>query len=82
MKNVLNGSKCIQYADDSSIYCSCNIKNIDKCPNEIENDLNTVKVKSKDRNLIFNPSKKKRNAYIITTDGAISPIRQFQLSTY
>ena len=30
MKSVLNGSKCIQYADDSPIYRSRKIKNIDK----------------------------------------------------
>ena len=35
MKSILNGSKHIQYADDSTIYRSCKIKNIDKCSNEI-----------------------------------------------
>ena len=42
MKSVLHGSKCIQYADDSTIYRSCYIKNIKKCSNEIERDLNVV----------------------------------------
>ena len=59
MKSILNGSKCIQYADDSTIYRSCKIKNIDKCSNEIESDLNAVEVWSKDTNLISNPSKTK-----------------------
>ena len=59
MKSILNGSKCIQYADDSTIYRSCQIKNIDKCSNEIESDLNAVEVWSKDTNLIFNPCKTK-----------------------
>ena len=40
MKSILNGSKCIQYADDSTISRSCKIKSIDKCSNEIESDLN------------------------------------------
>ena len=52
MKSILNGSKCIQYADDPTIYRSCKINNIDKCSNEIESDLF-------DTNLIFNPSKTK-----------------------
>ena len=25
MKNILDGSECIQYADDSTIYCRCKI---------------------------------------------------------
>ena len=59
MKNILNGSKCIQYADYCTMYHSCKIKNIDKFSNEIESDLNAVEVWSKDTNLIFNPSKTK-----------------------
>ena len=59
MKSILNGNKCIQYAGDSTIYCSCKIKNINKCWNEIENDLSAVEVWSKDTNLIFNTSKTK-----------------------
>ena len=59
MKSILSGSKCIHYADDCTIYRSCKIKNIHKCSNEIERDLNTVEVWSKDTNLIFNPSKTK-----------------------
>ena len=58
MKSILNGSECIQYADDSTIYRSCEIKNINKCSNEIESDLNAVEVWSKDTNLVFNPHKK------------------------
>ena len=78
MKNILNGSKCIQYADDSTIYCSCKIKNIDKCPNEIESDLNTDEVKSKDRNLIFNPSKK--NVMLISS-GQMAQYHQLDSSS-
>ena len=59
MKSILNGSECIKYADDSTIYCSCKIKNINKCSNEIESDLNAVDVWSKDTNLVFNPNKTK-----------------------
>ena len=55
----INGSKCIQYADDSTICCSCKIKNIQKCSNKVEGDLNTVEVWSKDTNLVFNPNKTK-----------------------
>ena len=53
MKSILHGSKCIQYADNSTIYRSCKIKNIGKCSNEIEGDLNAVEVWSKKTNLIF-----------------------------
>ena len=59
MKSILNGCKCIQYADDSTIYRSCKIKNINKCSNEIESDMNAVEVWSKDKNLVFNPNKTK-----------------------
>ena len=34
-------------------------KNINRCSNEIESDLNTVEVWSKDTNLVFNPNKTK-----------------------
>ena len=53
MKSILNGSKCIQYADDYTIYRSCEIKHINKCSNEIESEW------SKDTNFIFNPNKTK-----------------------
>ena len=59
MKSILNGSEFIQYADDSTIYRSCKIKNINKCSNEIESDLNAVEVWSKDTNLVFSPNKTK-----------------------
>ena len=59
MKNILDGSECIQYADDSTIYRSCKIKNISNCLDEIESDLNAVEVWSKDTNLIFNLNKTK-----------------------
>ena len=59
MKNILDGSECIQYADDSTIYRSCKIKNINKCSNERETDLNAAEVWSKDTNLVFNMNKTK-----------------------
>ena len=43
-KNILDDSECIQHADDSTIYRSCKIKNINKCSKEIESDLNAVEV--------------------------------------
>ena len=52
-------AKCIQYVDDSTIYRNCKIKNINKCSNEIESDLNEVEVWSKDTNLVFNSNKTK-----------------------
>ena len=45
--------------DDSTIYRNCKIKNINKCSNEIESDLNEVEVWSKDTNLVFNSNKTK-----------------------
>ena len=59
MKSILNGSECIQYADDSTVYRSCKIKNINKCSNKIESDLNAVEVWLKDTNLVFDPNKTK-----------------------
>ena len=59
MKHILNDSECIQYADDSTIYCSCKIKNIDKRSNQIERDLKAIEVWSKGMNLVFNPNKTK-----------------------
>ena len=59
MKNILDGSELIQYVDDYTIYYSCKIKNIKKCSNEIESELNAVEVWSKDTNLVFNPNKTK-----------------------
>ena len=44
MKSISNGSECIQYADNSTIYRSCNMKNINKCSNKVESDLNAVEV--------------------------------------
>ena len=43
MKNILDGGKCIQYPDDSAIFCF-KIKNINKCSNEIESELIAVEV--------------------------------------
>ena len=59
MKNIFDGSECIQYADDSTIYRHCRIKNINKCSNEIESELDAVEVWSKDTNLDFDPNKTK-----------------------
>ena len=59
MKSILNDSKCIHYADESTIYRSCKIKNIDECSKKIESDLKPVEVWSNDTNLIFNTSKTK-----------------------
>ena len=59
MNNILVGSECIQFADDSTIYRRYKIKYINKCSNEIEGGLNAVELWSKDINLVFNPNKTK-----------------------
>ena len=59
MKNILDGNECIQYPDDSTIYRSCKINNINKCSNEIESDRNAVEVWLEDANIVFNPNKTK-----------------------
>ena len=82
IKNMLDGNECILYVDDSTIYRSCKIKNINKCSNEIESELNAVETWSKDTILVFNRNKTKVMVIIITTDGEISPTRQFQQSKY
>ena len=51
LKNMLDGSECVQYVDDSMIYGSCKIKNINKCSNEIESQLKAVEVRWKGMNL-------------------------------
>ena len=58
-ENLLDGNEYIQYTDDSKIYHNCKIKNINKCSNEIESELNAVEVWSKDTNLVFNPNNTK-----------------------
>ena len=59
IKNILNCSECIQYANDSTIHRICKIKNINKCSNELESELNAVEVWSKDTDLVFNTNKTK-----------------------
>ena len=59
MKNILDGSECIQYADNSTIYCSCKIKDRPKCTKDIEKELNKAASYLKDTKLVFNPSKTK-----------------------
>ena len=53
-----DGSECIQYVDDSTIYHTCKMKNINKCSSEVGN-LNAVEVWSKDTNLVLDPNKTK-----------------------
>ena len=59
LKNILDGSECVQYVDDSMIYGSCKIKNVNKCSNKIESELKPVEVRWKGMNLVFNPHKTK-----------------------
>ena len=39
MTNILSEGQCIQYADDSTICKSCEVKEVTKCSIELENEL-------------------------------------------
>ena len=54
MANNLSESQCIQYADDSTIYRSCEAKEVTKCFSELENELKLLEQWSKNTNLVFN----------------------------
>ena len=59
MTNNLSESQCIQYADDSTIYRSCEAKEVTKCFSELENELKLLEQWSKNTNLVFNCKKTK-----------------------
>ena len=59
MTNILSESQCIQYADDSTIYKSCNANKVRKCSSELENELKLLEQWSKNTNLVFNCKKTK-----------------------
>ena len=59
MTNILSESQCIQYADDSTIYKSCNANKVTKCSSELENELKLLEQWSKNTNLVFNCKKTK-----------------------
>ena len=51
--------KCIEYADNSTTYHSCKTKELRKCANDIEKQLNKAATWLEDTILVFNPSKTK-----------------------
>ena len=59
MTNILSEGQCIQYADDSTICKSCNVKRITKCSGELENELKLLEQWPKNTNLLFNCKKTK-----------------------
>ena len=59
MKSILDGKECIEYTDNSTIYCSCKTKELCKCANYTEKRLNKAATWPKDAILVFNPSKTK-----------------------
>ena len=59
MTNILTESQYIQYADDSTIYESCKVKEVTKCSSELENELKLLEQWSKNTNLGFNCKKTK-----------------------
>ena len=52
-------STCIQFADDTSIYRSCKVKDINQTSIKVEEDLGLLQSWSTDTNLVFNESKTK-----------------------
>ena len=57
MTNKLSESQCIRYADDSTIYKSCQAIEVTKCSSELENELRLLEQWSK--NIVFNCKKTK-----------------------
>lgn len=52
-------AKCVQYADDTSIYRHTKPMAFEICSNEINSDINEIEIWSHDSNLIFNATKTK-----------------------
>ena len=52
-------SECLQFADDTSLYRHCKVKNITPTPKLLESDIENLKTWSKDTNLVFNEDKTK-----------------------
>eukprot|EP00111_Clytia_hemisphaerica_P020366 TCONS_00059994-protein len=52
-------AKCVQYADDTSIYRHTKPANLELCSQEVQNDFNVIEEWSRDSNLIFNAKKTK-----------------------
>jgi len=65
MHSLLPNTCCLQYADDSTLYDHCHVKDIDKCCDEMSKNLDSVLLWSKNNNLAFNASKTK--SMIIST---------------
>ena len=55
--DMRNGSECIQYAEDSTIYHSSKPKNLAICSKKIESKLNAIETWPKDTNLDFNSTR-------------------------
>jgi len=52
-------AKCVQYADDTSIYRHTRPTEIEHCAREVNTDINVIEEWSQDSNLIFNAKKTK-----------------------
>ena len=59
MTNILSESRCIVYADDSTICKSCRANEVTKSSSESENELKLLEQWSKNANLVFNCKKTK-----------------------
>ena len=59
MSSITPNSKCIRYADNSTLYRSCKINKKDRCIKELEKDLTSVAKWPIETNLVFNTVKTK-----------------------
>ena len=59
MSQIRPESKCLQYADDTTLYRACKASQRHACINNIEKDIHSILRWSSDTNLIFNSAKTK-----------------------
>jgi len=59
MSKITPNSECIQYADDSTLYRSCKLKDKNTCVKQLEEDITSLSKWSGKNNLIFNSNKTK-----------------------
>ena len=57
--STLTSSTCLQFADDTTLYKRCKVKDIPDCANIIQNDVEHLKAWSEVNSLVFNGTKTK-----------------------
>ena len=57
--SIFTSNTCLQFADDTTLYKRCKIKDIPGCANIIQNDVEHLKAWSDVNSLVFNGTKTK-----------------------